>query len=313
MGHRETDASGNPAADIRTFPSTSGGLRVWSVGLSSDEAFVQRYPTVSESAPHVRLIVLGDEAGQAIACRRVVTLLGSREGCKVRLRHQAVGPVHAAIINDGQQVRAVDLISPTGTKLNELKLEHEVLSDGDVLTMSHWSFRVEIQEAQDLSGIDAPLLDLEPSPQAIALEHHATKRILQPSRDVSIFGRRKGCDIVLSDRHVSRAHALLLNYLGHPAIVDLFSKHGTFVNDDRTNFRVLRDGDILAIGDTKFTVRVIESSVGRKKKDDVITSSPSSSATIQLDEPQDQIDIAHVEGSQSWRIADNLEKATRKA
>ncbi|MEK7393534.1 MAG: hypothetical protein AAB214_13325, partial [Fibrobacterota bacterium] len=77
-------------------------------------------------------------------------------------------------------------------------------------------------------------------------------------------------------------------------------------------FQALSDGDVLTIGDTKFRVRVVEPKVVAKS-----SSTPKSAvATILPATPPktvpDLIDIQATEGSQRWRVAedlDNLEKA----
>ena len=69
-------------------------------------------PVVAGLAPRVRLVAqAGSKDETAIACRRVVTLIGSRAGCKVNLRHKRVSPVHVAIVNTGSEVVDVDLVS----------------------------------------------------------------------------------------------------------------------------------------------------------------------------------------------------------
>src|SRR3989304_3217537 len=109
-------------------------------------------PAVADSAPKLNLVVQnGSQSGTRIPCRRVVTLIGSREGCKVNLRHRRAAPVHAALVNNSSEIIAVDLLTPAGTLLNGLKLQHEALSDGDLLTIDQWELRVEI-ESSDNSG-----------------------------------------------------------------------------------------------------------------------------------------------------------------
>jgi len=274
-------------------------------------------PPVAESSPQASLFLReGPSKGATVPCRRVVTLIGSREGCKVVLNHRRVAPVHLVLVNDGATIKAVDTLTSSGTKLNGLNLQLENLADGDVLSIGEWEFQVRMQTPTIGGTADLHPLDLDPTPSIVALEHLETGRLLQPNRDVCLIGRRNGCDIVLPDPRVSRAHALIVTYYGHPAIVDLLTANQTFVNDEPIRFRNLKDNDILTIGETKFRVRLVGSKVGEKpstngkaKKTDTplrLTSEPVSS---------DLINIEKVEGSQRWQVAENhekLEKASRR-
>ena len=277
--------------------------------MSTSDLPVTAIPTVADSAPRLNLVVQkGPQSGTRIPCRRVVTLIGSREGCKVNLRHRRAAPVHTALVNNGSEIIAVDLLTPAGTLLNGLQLQHETLSDGDLLTVDQWELRVEIEQP-DSNGngnADAHPFDLEPTPNVVALEHLETGRVLQPNRAVCLIGRRNGCDIALPDSRVSRAHALLLNYFGYPAILDLLTPNGTMVNNTPIQFQSLKDSDVVTIGDAQFRIRFVGSAVAKRSS---TNHKPAAPRVTLAKEPvsADLIDIQQTEGTQSWRIADNLE------
>ncbi|MCH7924243.1 MAG: FHA domain-containing protein, partial [Planctomycetes bacterium] len=80
-------------------------------------------PIVPDSAPRLSLVPMrGDGAGKPIECRRCVTLLGSRTGCKIVLKRKTVAPAHVAIVNTGAHIYAVDLVTKHGAQLNGLKM-----------------------------------------------------------------------------------------------------------------------------------------------------------------------------------------------
>lgn len=275
--------------------------------MSISDLPVTAIPTVADSAPRLNLVLQkGPQSGIRIPCRRVVTLIGSREGCKVNLRHRRAAPVHTALVNNGSEIIAVDLLTPAGTRLNGLQLQHETLSDGDLLTVDQWELRVEIEQPDSNGNADAHPFDLEPTPNVVALEHLETGRVLQPNRAVCLIGRRNGCDIALPDSRVSRAHALLLNYFGYPAILDLLTPNGTMVNKTPIQFQALKDGDVLTIGDAQFRIRLVGSAVSKRSSNN---HKPAAPRVALAKEPvsADLIDIQKTEGAQSWRIADNLE------
>jgi len=270
-------------------------------------------PQVADSAPIASLLVTkGPTTGAAVPCRRIVTLVGSRDGCKVVLKHDKVAPVHLVLVNDGATIKAVDTLTSSGSKLNGLNLQLENLNDGDLLAVNQWEFQVKIEKPESNGHADLHPVDLDPTPHIVALEHLETGRLLQPTRDVCLIGRRNGCDIVLPDSRVSRAHALIVTYFGHPAIVDLLTANQTFVNDEPIRFHGLKDDDRLTIGDTQFRVRLVGSRVGEKPSTNG-KSKRSAAETPLVSEPvtSDLIDIEKVEGSQRWRVADDHEKLAR--
>jgi len=68
-------------------------------------------------------------------------------------------------------------------------------------------------------------------------------------RNVLVIGRDDSCDIVVSDRQISRNHAQVSNTLEGVFIEDLGSKNGTYHNNKRVLSRQpLEDGDTIQIG-----------------------------------------------------------------
>jgi len=274
--------------------------------LSTNEPPLEVAPLVAGTAPRVHLVVQSEpQTGTRIDCRRVVTLLGSRPGCKVNVQGRGVSPVHLAIVNNGAQVVAVDLVTKGGTRLNGLKMEHEVLSHGDVLAIGRWKFEIEVQRPPDSGDADAHPFELEHTPRIVGLEHMGTGRMLQPNREICVLGRRSSCDIHISDNRVSRAHALLLSYFGYRAIFDLLSRNRTSVNDEPVQYRALQDNDIVKIGESQFRVRL----VGTKVADRAPKTPMPVKASIALEPEEsipDLVDIETVEGAQRWPVADTL-------
>ena len=271
--------------------------------------------SLAEAGPIVRLTTGAPPDQVVLNCRRVVTLIGSRDGCKLVLKNKRVDPAHLAIIHTGLEVLAVDLLTRTGTMLNGLKMQYERLRHGDQLTLGPWVFTVSIEQPKESATGDLLPFALEPTPQVIALEHVSSRRILQPSREACLIGRRAGCDIAVSDNAASRAHAILFKFHGYPAVCDLLSRNQTMVNGAPITFQVLRNEDILTIGETDFRVRLHTGTV--KERVTVAKTAPAASvvppAEITLEHEPDLIDIAKTEGAQRWSIADDFERTRRKA
>jgi len=200
-------------------------------------------------------------------------------------------------------------------------MEYERLSDGDLLMIEPWVFRVGLRSQGSNADTPSRGVALEFAPSIVALEHVDSGRVLKPHRNVCTIGRRSACDIQVGDAGVSRAHALLFKRGDHPVIVDLLSSNGTFVNDEPVSFRELIDGDVVRIGETRFRVRIVipaaDAPKSRNARDvvpkDARRANPASNGHADPVKPEeDLIDIQSVEGSQRWHIADKLDKSNRK-
>ena len=66
------------------------------------------------------------------------------------------------------------------------------------------------------------------------------------------LGRAPQCDIIVEDERASQQHAIII-YSGHGhEIQDLNSTNGTYVNNHRIERALLRDGDLIQLGETIF-------------------------------------------------------------
>jgi pSer/pThr/pTyr-binding forkhead associated (FHA) protein len=64
-----------------------------------------------------------------------------------------------------------------------------------------------------------------------------------------LIGRNEFCDLRITSDIVSRQHAMLFRNGSATIVVDLKSKHGTFVNGKRVTRKVLINNDIISVGD----------------------------------------------------------------
>ncbi len=62
------------------------------------------------------------------------------------------------------------------------------------------------------------------------------------------IGRNPENHLVLRDSRISRTHARIVVEAGEYRIEDMKSRHGLFVNGERTSRRALRDGDRIEFG-----------------------------------------------------------------
>ncbi|MCL5036032.1 MAG: FHA domain-containing protein [Chloroflexi bacterium] len=82
------------------------------------------------------------------------------------------------------------------------------------------------------------------------------------SKDNVYIGRNPSSDILLNDDSVSRKHSNITRVGGVFTIFDLNSKNGTFVNSQRIQKHILKDGDIVTLGNLSLIFRVPEHIAG---------------------------------------------------
>ena len=68
----------------------------------------------------------------------------------------------------------------------------------------------------------------------------------------NVLGTAADCDVVLTDKKISRKHATVRYEGGEFQIADLDSSNGTFVNDEKVQKHDLIDNDIIKLGDIEF-------------------------------------------------------------
>jgi pSer/pThr/pTyr-binding forkhead associated (FHA) protein len=211
----------------------------------------------------VRLAILsGPGKGQTVELTRCVSVIGSRRGCKLQLKSADIGAVHTAIVNTGDEVYLRDLVSSTGTYLNDLKAQFEKLEDGDTIRIADWEMRTHISAYTLDTLSDLPHVSLEPGADAFGVEVNGSGEMVRLQRPIGLVGRRQGCDVVVNDSKVSRAHMLLFNYSGQPVFFDLLSNNGVIMDGERIAFGNLHSGDRLTLGSV--ALRMILPGVGRR-------------------------------------------------
>lgn len=95
---------------------------------------------------------------------------------------------------------------------------------------------------------------LAPGPgEYLAQEVDGELRILPLTREWTRVGRSLAADVRFDDPTVSRRHALLVRQADGVRVLDDRSLNGVFVNGERVDWRVLRDGDEIVVGRYRLT------------------------------------------------------------
>jgi hypothetical protein len=105
------------------------------------------------------------------------------------------------------------------------------------------------------SSADVALIGFRPASVEILVLSGELKNQRFPVEKQLRFGREADNDLTLPDKKVSRHHAVLQRQGAIYQISDLNSGNGTYVNGKRiTEPTLLKNGDIMLIGDTKLTI-----------------------------------------------------------
>lgn len=135
---------------------------------------------------------------------------------------------------------------------------------------------VDAQAASD-SSFDFAEVDQDGKTRVLPVQKETIKAILQfgdGAANVTYFeineteiaiGRSQKCHVVLEDKKASRKHSIIKKDGDKFTVKDLGSANGTLVNGERVDERELQSGDVLQIGDTQFTFKMVQSDYEQKK------------------------------------------------
>jgi pSer/pThr/pTyr-binding forkhead associated (FHA) protein len=114
----------------------------------------------------------------------------------------------------------------------------------------------------DDDGESTRLFEARPAVAAPSATAHSLEIIEGPQRTrlmlraaTHVIGRGRDADLKVDSEELSRSHAKLDRKHGEYSIHDLGSRNGIFLNGLRIHSAVLRDGDILQLGDVQLRYR----------------------------------------------------------
>ncbi len=232
--------------------------------MSTEEATTIRELTVElpPSAPLIRVTAGYGSAGQKTwNLRRPVTVIGSRRPAHIVLHDQDVSNAHCVIINTGSDVLVKDLHTSGGTLVNKKRVDLCVLGDGDVITLGDTQIQVAIQVPEGAPGDSGcGLLHSDPArfAAAVKLELMHTDKEWSIEDAAVLIGRHDDAGVRLDHPDLSSRHAVLFKFAKEPAVFDLGSRTGLWVNGERCSLTPLHDGDRLTVGPFGLLVHAIE-------------------------------------------------------
>jgi pSer/pThr/pTyr-binding forkhead associated (FHA) protein len=199
---------------------------------------------------------------------KALTVLGRAEECDVGLfGDPAVEGRHARIEHRGNDF-VLDSLGHE-IRVNGRPMTSAQLNNGDTIEIGNYTLSFNVKAVP--AGATAPAISRAAvaAPNAVTAAATAKKAVaaprlvdasgkqldLRPDSSTS-FGRSQDNDVVLSDKSVSRLHATITPENGGFYLRDLQSQNGTYVDRQRINEYLLRDGDRIQFGNLQFTFRV---------------------------------------------------------
>ncbi len=211
-------------------------------------------PVLPGHAPQVLLTAVTEQVTVSAKLTKPVTLIGSRRDCDLSIGHSDVAKVHCALVNTGTEIIVTDLCTRSGTFVNGRPISLARLRPGDEFQVGSepvgvWFSRQADDSAPPPADEHEDDFELRPPLRLTGAERSYVLTTLP-----AVIGRRSACPVVLDTPDVSLTHALLFLIEGRPAVFDLGSRSGTYLNGQRVGLAWLADGDELSIGGERLSL-----------------------------------------------------------
>ena len=222
-----------------------------------------------------RLTTVGGPDTRTIVLESGSVTLGRDAGNQIVLEDESVSRIHARLDCTETGVELSDLGSRNGTFVNGERFSSGPLVPGDEVVIGGTSWRFEaagspppptgllpiVNASQDMETAvqESPLATIvaDLSQPALVLFDGGDTRRIPLDGDALLIGRDDDgqVDVVVGDPVVSRHHARVEHVKNGFLLVDLESRNGTYVADQRVEKRMLRDGDTIVVGDTRLAFK----------------------------------------------------------
>jgi len=242
----------------------------------TDQATHVRELTVElpADAPLIRITAgLGSAGQKTWNIRRPVTVIGSRRPAHIVLHGEDISNTHCIIVNTGTEVLLKDLHTSNGTQLNKTRVNLAILADGDVITLGDTTIQVAIQipdDSADDSGCGMKFADPTKFPGPVSLHLIHTDKQWAIEDSVVLIGRHDDATVRLDHPEMSSRHALLFRVGNVPAIFDLGSRTGLWVNGQRCSLTLLQNDDRITVGTFGLSLKCLEPGFGARLDTSVV-------------------------------------------
>lgn len=212
-------------------------------------------------------LVISDDEGRTtvVPLVRDEITIGREEGNTIRLTERNVSRKHARLSRVDGRFVLEDIGSYNGIKVNGSRMGTEVdLGAGDQIVIGDYRIALESEQTDVASGeLDISLSgahDLVPPARLVMLSQPAPGAEFALSKDEICIGREEVMDVWVNHRSISREHAKISRKTRTEGdrevavfeIHDLDSANGVRVNGQEVFEAVLKQGDIVELGQVRF-------------------------------------------------------------
>lgn len=186
---------------------------------------------------------LFEEPGHYVKLTTLPVTIGRDESNDLTLEDTRVSDFHAEINGDSEDLYIVDLLSASGTLVNE----HRVV---DRAKLKAW-------DIIRVGTVDLEINDpntCRPDSWVLRTESDLLSSQFYTLHSKTVVGRDADCDLTIDWHLLSRKHAELLIEDGHLRVVDLDSRNGTYLNGEQIEDALAYPGDELRFDEQRFII-----------------------------------------------------------
>ncbi len=219
---------------------------------------------------HPSISVKNRESGERNTYRmeQESVILGRDHTSFIILPSKRISRNHAEIRFENGSFFIVDLESGNGTYLNSQRLapkEKMLLKSSDKIRIENFDivFRVNGEGHHDFGDVtDTDILEIKmikkllqavdkenaPVLEVVGGDATGKRFVLDGKNQEVVVGRDPACEFQIESEVISRKHARVVKKWDTITIIDLASKNGVYVNDERISEQMLSDGDRILLG-----------------------------------------------------------------
>lgn len=206
---------------------------------------------------------------------RDTAIIGRIPASDIMLDSKAVSRRHAEITKMKGNYFIADLESGNGTYVDGVKTrphEKTLIKNGSVIRIEEFEIRPlfpakkgdDFDDNTDSGIIEIKMikkvlsaLDAEKNPCLVGVDPPVENKKVVLADDVGelVIGRDPECQFSIESGVVSRRHAVIHRKWGGYTITDLKSKNSTLVDGKKISDQVLKDGDVISLGDVRVIFR----------------------------------------------------------
>jgi pSer/pThr/pTyr-binding forkhead associated (FHA) protein len=189
-----------------------------------------------------------------VALDRPVCVVGARSRVSLPLNSPHVSKAHAIIVHEAGGVYVRDLVSLNKTFVNKRPVRESWLSDRDIIQFATVAFVCRSGFGRPLERQSAPTVELW-----MTAAGGVSTEVIPLGQETFLIGSREGCDLLLEDKDVASAHAIIFVRDGRRYLRNLSPAENTLIDGRFQREAELQGEELVQIGHRRLEVHLAES------------------------------------------------------